>query len=279
MILIWGVQRLVASSHPAGTRAKYRRVDPQRRVHGGLPRRRTVAALAAILAMAPGLAKAGCPADAPASPRLAATPVEARITYLRERLEAARAPAEWWTGVWGIIDGGSIVGQLAALPAAGSRSDRVVLAAGAFSGGLAIGQMVFLPVVPDTTPLPAGVDPCATLAILEARIERGARNQALGTGWGAQAGNVLVNGALGVLAALTAKDAWSGALTAGIGWAVGEAQLLTQPTGLVRDLARYRAGEIPLSAPAPAPTLAPGPRARLQVLPEGGALFAIDVPF
>ncbi len=36
----------------------------------------------------------------------------------------------------------------------------------------------------------------------------------------------------------------SGAFTFAVGFTLGGAQILTQPTGLVRDLARYRAGEI-----------------------------------
>ncbi len=227
-----------------------------------------VGALAALL-LAPAAAQGGCPGDG-ASGGLAAIPTEARIAFLRERLEASHAPAERWTVAWGIVDGALVVGQLAALPGA-AHADRVVLAAGAASGSLFLVQMLFAPVAVEV-PAAEG-DACATLSSLEAALERGARNQALGAGPGAQVGNLAINGAIGALAAWAAGNAWSGALSAGIGWAIGEVQILTQPTGLVRDLARYRAGDLPVR------TAAPPPVARLQLLPRGGALVSVAVAF
>lgn len=200
--------------------------------------------------------------------------MDARIGYLRERLEAARVPAERWTVIWGSVDSALILGQLAALPVAGSRADRTVLAAGALSGSLAIGQMIFLPVAVPAPP-PRDGDPCATLAELEASLARGERNQALGAGLAAHAGNVFVNAVVGTLAGVAARRAWSGAVAGGIGWAMGEAQILTQPTGLVRDLARYCAGDLTGSGAVPSPS----PAARLRMLPGGGALVSLELAF
>lgn len=229
---------------------------------------RSLAAIAALL-LAPATARGGG-ADDVGSQEPAAIPTEVRIAYLRERLGASRAPAERWTVAWGLVDGALVVGQLAALPGA-SRPDRVVLGAGALSGSLFLVQMVFFPVAV-AVPAAEG-DASATLASLEAAVERGARNQALGAGPEAQVGNVVINGAIGALAAVAAGSAWRGAVSAGIGWAIGEVQILTQPTGLVRDLARYRAGDLPVPAAAPPPV------ARLQLLPRGGALLSVAVAF
>ncbi len=168
--------------------------------------------------------------------------MEARIAFLRQRLDAERRPATRWTWIWGVTDGALVAGQLTAVPFTPDRRGRVVLLAGAATAALGPLQMIFFPVTPDA-PAAAG-EPCASLAGLERALARGARNERLGAGPLAHVANFLLNGALGVAAGLAARGWRSGAFTFAVGFTLGEAQILTQPTGLVRDLARYRAGDL-----------------------------------
>jgi hypothetical protein len=141
-----------------------------------------------------------------------------------------------------------------------------VLAAGAAASALGVVQLTVLPITPPRAQDTG--DACTTLAALEAALARGARNQALGAGPAAHLGNALVNALLGVLAAV-AESRSRGLLTAGVGWALGEAQIPTQPTGLVRDLERYREGDLSR----------PGGTARLRLGPRDGALVAVELSF
>lgn len=219
-----------------------------------------------VALLAPAVGVAGCPADSAADPRLARVPAATRIAYLRHRLDAARPASERWSGAWGLVDGAFALGQLIALPATADRGERAVFAAGAAVSALGVVQLLVLPIMPPRTP--GAGDECATLAALEAALARGARNQALGAGPVAHVGNVLVNALLGVLAAVAGSKS-SGLLTAGVGWALGEAQLLTQPTSLVRDLERYREGDL-----SP-----PGAAVRLRLGARGGAVVAVELSF
>jgi hypothetical protein len=217
--------------------------------------RRALAAFALAFALAAPLSARArtCASIASDGAPLSEAQVEARAGFLRDRLSAARPSARTWSLAWGITDGALAAGQLAALPFAGDRSTRALLGAGAAASALGVLQIVFMPIAPAGPPPPSG-DACADLSSLEDALQRSARNQRLGSGVLAQTGNLLVNAGFGIAAALA--GGWrAGAWTAGIGWALGEAQLLTQPTGLVDDLARYRGPRLELPASASA-----GPR-------------------
>jgi hypothetical protein len=230
------------------------------------PRALAALALAAALAVPAAARALSCGSISAGGAPLGETQVEDRSGFLRDRLTAARPPARAWSLAWGITDGALTAGQLAALPFARAGSTRALLAAGAAVSALGVLQIVFMPIAPPEPPRPSG-DSCAELSSLEDALQRSARNERLGAGALAQAGNVLVNAGFGVAAALV--GGWrAGAWTAGLGWALGEAQLLTQPTGLVDDLARYRGPTLALPAPASA-----GAR------PERGAVLSLAWTF
>jgi hypothetical protein len=206
------------------------------------PRACALVALAVALSGLPAPSRAACPGDR-AGDTLARVPIADRVAYLRGRLEAERPLARAWSWTWGLIDGGLTAGQLAAIPFAGSRPDRIFLGAGAFSSALGVAQILSMPITPAREDAPGAPD-CAALARLEGEMSRAARNEALGSGWEAQLGNVGVNAGLSLAMGFMGND-WPGALLGfGIGWLVGELQIKTQPTALVRDLERYRAGEL-----------------------------------
>jgi len=193
--------------------------------------------------------------------------VEARTAFLRQRIEAERPSAERWMRTWGVVDGALTVGQLVAVPFTPDRSSRTVLLAGAATSALGVLQILLVPPVARSPPAAdRAEDACAEVAALERALARDARNQTLGAGWIAHAGNLLVNGAIGLAAGLAGERWRSGALTFAIGFALGEAQILTQPTGLARDLERYRGGNVGLTAEAPPPiALAAGGVVSIQV--------------
>jgi hypothetical protein len=211
---------------------------------------------------------AGCPGD---MGPLAAVPVEARVAFLRARLEANRTPAARWTATWGIVDGALVAGQLVAIPYTSDPSTRALLVAGAASGSLVLVQFIFFPVVAPPPPAVAGEESsCDALRELERTLERGARNQAVGAGPGAHVGNTLINAGLGVGTGFASNSVAAGVFTFAVGFALGEAQILTQPTELVRDWDRYLEANLTRpekTAIAPIVRLGPG---RAVVVGLGG---------
>ena len=169
-------------------------------------------------------------------------PVDLRIAFLRERIEAATPPAQAWSWTWGTVNGALAAGQLAAIPFVKSEADRTLFAAGAIISGLGVIQVAALPLVPAAVP-PAGGG-CDELARLEASMTRAARNAAFGSGTMAQIGNVAINAAFGISAGAIGHSWQTGLLTFAFGWAIGEAQILTVPKGIIRDLERYRGGDL-----------------------------------
>jgi hypothetical protein len=197
-----------------------------------------------------------CPAPRGADPALASVPAERRIAFLRTRLDAGRPAAEAWSWTWGLVDGALTVGQLVAIPLTEEPAAKGVLAAGAASSALGVAQVLALPIVPAAVPDEGGG--CSELARLEGSLERSARNAELGSGFAAQLGNLVINAAIGVAAGVADGRWTTGALTFGIGWTIGEAQILTVPMGLVRDLERYRAADLAAAGGAAAPRAAVG---------------------
>lgn len=209
--------------------------------------------------------------EAVADPGLEAK-VEERIAFLRSRLDAERPAAASWSITWGIAYGALTAGQLAAIPFTSDRSSRILLAAGAATSSLGVLQILLLPIAPKAL----GEDGARTgpadgrVALVEAEqaLERGCRNEALGSGALAQLSNLAINAAFGVAVGLVDRSWSTGALSAGAGWSLGEAAILTQPRGLVADLARYRSGELHGGSPA------------LRVTPlRGGAGMSVAVKF
>jgi hypothetical protein len=218
----------------------------------------------AIALLAPAAARGeGCPA---ATPALAAAPDEARIAFLREHLQAERGPALAWTWTFGVVNGGLTAVQLAQLSGAKTTGDRAVLAAGAATSAAAVAQVLLAPITPDPRAIPAGGEPCEELRQLERALARSARNERLGTGTAAQVGNLLINVGLGIATGFVAGKAGPGIVTFAVGWSLGELQILTEPTGLVRAEARYQAGDLGPGSPvrgAPTTALGPGLAIRL----------------
>src|SRR5260370_40274746 len=85
-------------------------------------------------------------------------------------------------------------------------------------------------------------DICRLLADAEARLARDAANQIDGQRWWLHVGNVVLNAGVGLFLGLGFHHWGAGALNAISGPVIGEAIILTQPTGSIDDLRAYRAG-------------------------------------
>ena len=85
-------------------------------------------------------------------------------------------------------------------------------------------------------------DVCALLADAEIKLVRDAKNQQDGQRWWLHVGNVLLNTGVGAVLALGYHHWAAGVYNATLGTAIGEAIILTQPTGTIGDLETYKAG-------------------------------------
>ncbi|MBZ5639361.1 MAG: hypothetical protein LAO51_11500 [Acidobacteriia bacterium] len=185
---------------------------------------------------------------------LAALPAEARIGFIRTRLDAERSPAQAWRRSFTFAYGTLTVGQLAALPSTHGFADRATLRLGATASSLGVLALYALPLTviqdaPRVSSFAAGADGrCAVLTEAEAALLRGAASETRGSGVKAHLGNLVVNAALSLAMGLGYHRWGSAAIQFGVGEIVGETQILTQPTGLISDLARYRAADLPASS-------------------------------
>ncbi len=226
---------------------------------------RPILILLALVLFAPSATRGQerCP-QALSSAVLAAAPLDERIGFLRHSLRTERDPALAWSWTFGAVNGGLAVGQAVAAAVARGRSDKALLAAGAATSALGVSVIVFKPIVPpqevlepvrrgpaaETNASGQGDGTCAELRRLERALTRGARNQELGTGAAAHIGNFLINAGFGLAYGLTTKKAGPGLAAFALGFGLGETQILTQPTGLVDALDRYRAGDLDRAAGA-----------------------------
>ena len=130
-----------------------------------------------------------------------------------------------------------------------AKEDRVDWYVGAGTTIVGIVPLVIAPldVVDDARGLRARLDGagpapdvCSLLADAETRLVRDAQNQSDGQRWWLHVGNVLLNSGVGLFLALGYHHWGAGAFNAVFGSAIGEAIILTQPTGTISDLERYR---------------------------------------
>jgi len=85
---------------------------------------------------------------------------------------------------------------------------------------------------------------CARLADAERRLVRDANGEAAGRSWLMHSANLAVNAGVLLLLGLGFHHWKAGAINGVLGTAVGEAMILSQPTGAVDALDRYRAGHL-----------------------------------
>jgi hypothetical protein len=194
-----------------------------------------------------------CQAIAGGTPALASIPAETRIAWIDRKLRLEAHNARLWSGLWGAGYGGITVTQTAlALTQSdsGSRAENIVGAVASFIGVLAV---VILPPSVERDQswwekhklhLSPTEDPCATLATAERLLVRGADSEEFGIGPLVHIGNFAINIAAGLVLGI-GFNRWSAFAYVGlVGIAVGEIQVVTQPTAMIDALRLYKNGTL-----------------------------------
>jgi hypothetical protein len=193
-----------------------------------------------------------CPVGAGGGEALAKVDGEARLTWIDAHLSATAHRARVWTWGWGIGIVAATLGNLAPLPFV-AKGDRIDWYVGAGTTIVGIVPLLIAPldVVDDARRLHLRVaeestadNVCRLLADAEQSLVRDAKNQSDGQRWWLHVGNVLLNTGVGLFLGLGYHHWGAGAWNAFGGSAIGEAIILTQPTGTMEDLRRYRTGEL-----------------------------------
>lgn len=213
---------------------------------------RLVVAVAVALSAAAGFtsiaAAARCPVGAGGNEALAGVDGEWRLRWIDTHLSTTAHRARVWTWSWGTGIVVATIGNIVPIPFV-ARQDRIDWYVGAGTTIVGIVPLLIAPldVVDDARGLRAKLDAagaapdvCHLLIDAETRLVRDAQNQADGQRWWLHAGNVLLNSGVGLFLVLGYHHWGAGAFNAVFGSAIGEAIILTQPTGTIDDLARYR---------------------------------------
>ena len=213
-------------------------------------------ALLCALLIASAVRATECPLPPGASSALAAADADARLKFIQKGMRHAAHKARiWaWSGAGVLVAVGSF--QLTGAIKVPDRGDRIDLWAGAASIFFSLAQMAVVPplvtidqwtVDRHVRKAGPGGDRCRLLAEAERLLVRDARSEEQGTGLGMQVATLVFNFGTGLVLGFGYHRWDSAASNIVIGTALGELQILTQPTESVTLLQRYRAGD--LSAP------------------------------
>ena len=238
------------------------------------PRLAGLAALLGLAATAHPTATAPrvrCPPPAGASPRLREFGALKRLNWIDARLARTGERARIWAWGWG---GAIALAGAASLAAVAfvAPADRVDWYAGAITAAVGVVSFLIAPprviadsralrarlgVLPDAAP---AAEVCSVLADAEARLVRDAADQRLQQSWWLHLGNLAFNTGVLLVLGLGFGHWASGLINGGVGAAVGEAIIFTQPTATIGDLAAYRERVVPGAPGAVAAFFSTGPR-------------------
>jgi hypothetical protein len=183
---------------------------------------------------------------------LGEVPAPERLAWIDAHLSHTARRASQWTWGWGT---GIVVATAVNLvPLAFVSPDhRIDWYVGAATTIVGIVPLVIAPldVIGDARGLRAAIDAhppdadlCPLLADAEARLARDAANQADGQRWWLHVGNVVLNTGVGLFLGIGYHHWEAGSFNAVFGSLIGEAIILTQPTGSIEDARAYRAGAL-----------------------------------
>jgi hypothetical protein len=180
-----------------------------------------------------------------------------RLTWIDQHLSRTAHSARIWKWGWGAGIIVATAANLAPIPFV-ARSNRIDWYTGAATTIVGIVPLLIAPleVIDDSDVLhaklvarPSAIDAnredvCVLLGDAETRLLRDAKNQADGRRWWLHVGNVVLNSGVGLFLGLGYHHWLAGAFNAIGGTAIGELIILTQPTGTIDDLRRYRRGDL-----------------------------------
>jgi len=213
---------------------------------------------AAVVALSVALMPAtvaACPLPPAADAALLDIDGARRLAWIDTHLTETARRARIWTWGWGaglVVATGANLVPLAFVPA----DQRIDWYVGAGTTVIGIVPLLIAPldVIADARDLrqqiarrsgeDSDADVCRLLADAEARLARDAANQIDGQRWWLHVGNVVLNAGVGLFLGLGFHHWGAGALNAISGSVIGEAIILTQPTGSIDDLRAYRAGAL-----------------------------------
>ena len=183
------------------------------------------------------------------APALAQVDVDERLDYLARAFDREIRDVDAWSWTWGSVYTAGTVALGVALSQTHDHETRVDLTVGVISAGFGAVSLYALP-LKLTVPLRIArahwdaPDRCATLARAERTLVNVEKDQSLATGILAHLGNVAVNAAIALILGVGYGQWTSAALSGGIGVAIGEANVFTQPHHLREVLTRYRSGHL-----------------------------------
>lgn len=187
-------------------------------------------------------------------PELGNIDAEVRLHFLRDRLRQESRKTRIWAFTWTGIYSTLIVYDLAMLDV-NDRDKLIDNGIGASAAMVGVLSIALLPprIIGDQFWLerrlrhaPPGTDTCALLAEAEGLLLRDAKSAAFGKSAMVHAGNFVFNVGVGLLLGVGFGHWGQAALQGLLGIAVGEAMIISQPAGIVRDLSRYRAANLGL---------------------------------
>jgi hypothetical protein len=198
-----------------------------------------------------------CPVPAGASPRLGDVDGETRLRWIDGHLTLRARHAVTWK--WAVVGGLGAATVLNVAPIfIVAPANRIDWYTGAVTTVIGVVPVLVAPlkVIEDAHELsaaiaaaPPGADVCPLLADAEVRLARDAQNQADGQRWWLHVGNAALNIGVGLFLGFGFHHWLAGAFNTISGAALGEVILLTQPTGSIDDLQRYRSADLDAGAP------------------------------
>ena len=163
---------------------------------------------------------------------------DARSQVLERRVSVEADRARRWRYVWTAINGFSTAAPIAAIPFV-SRDVRTDLVVGSVSSAVSTGFTVFWPLevegASERLAMASGLGPCARLQVYSAVAASAADDEVKRRAWPWHVVNFGVSAALGAVLAFGFRHPLGGVITGASGFAVGEAQLLTQPVALADE--------------------------------------------
>ena len=196
---------------------------------------------------------ASCPAPAQADAGLAAIEGRKRLLWIDRHLTREASRARIWGYGWPIGIGGAGLASLAVVPFV-APGDRVDWYTSAVSAAVGVLPFVLAPleVMADAPKVHGALTlrplddarVCAVLAEAERSLVASAADERLQTRWFAHAGNLAFNTAVLLFLGLGYHHWTSGLINGLSGVVVGEALILTQPTGLIDAASAYARGDL-----------------------------------
>lgn len=218
----------------------------------------------AAFGVASGAHAETCPVPAGADPKLGELEARDRMHFLQAQLGAQARYAQLWQTTWFVARTTILVSEVGLAFIAGTEADRIdARITSVFAALPPIGTILFGLRVAHDGPrflrldhLDTDASRCAYVARGEQFLARDAQNEDESRNWLQHA--LQIGGSLALFAILGfGYGHWQNAILNGAaGIALGELQILSQPTGLVGAWARYRAGDLGSTA-RPSVTLAP----------------------